>query len=1140
MKSRPKLNRLVRPGLALVLGLACASTLPAQVAVTSAPTPAQLAKYDKNKDGKLDAAELAAMQADEAKAAQAVAPKPEASEDAVQLSPFEVKAEDNGYMATNTMSGTRINSKLEDLGASITVVTKQQMMDTAALDINDIFLYEANTEGSDQFTDAITESQGRVQDLSQLNPNQSNRVRGIGGGDFGGGNSANLTTNGFATNGRIPINTYNLDSVEISRGPNSSLAGLGNAGGTVNLNQARGNLSRESSQFGFRVDSWDGRRANIDLNRPILKNKLAVHVSAVYEAKGFTRKPSEDIQKRQFVAFTYKPFQNTTLRGSFEAYRDSRRTPNSVTPRDMVTEWMAFGSPTWDPTTQTVHYADGRSIVAGNNDALLPDQLRLDTTQYSRPSMYIDNNQMVLWTPNRLSSNTTINGGLGTGGAQRILGSYTKLIVNRNTLYPLYTAPGISNKALYDWDNVNFAATNWNRDKAETYDFSIDQQFFHTRTQDLFGQAAWHIEDSDNYNRNLITETAFLYVDVNEKLLDGRVNPFFKRPYVTVWEPTINDRPEYNDNFRGSMVYRLDFTHNEGRWYRWLGSHTLQGYYETSRKTNHNSNFRESVADNHAWMNPANRGSGSATARVSYKYYVGDNQGYNSEIAPPRSGNIRGVYNFYYPLNPQGGVGNQNWVSEPADFEEIMVATSKTRTEVHTRGTSLQSSLLNDSVVTTIGLRKDEQRSRSTPGASVDSTTGYITTTNLNRWNAWGYREGDTKTYQFVVRPFRSLKFINNAAENGSAPVRFTSNFVRSLNFFYNTADSFKPANPALNLFGDLLPNPNGKTLEKGVSFNLFDSRLNARLTWYTTKQKDTRVSGGGSTAVGRIQSLENSNVSYSLDDWAYLRATEKLGPTATADQIVAEQYKIMQLPLNFFDQFQGFSTSDINDQKSQGMEWEMTYRPTNAWNIKFTGAKNETIDESLSKYTQQYIDMRMPVWTTLTDPATGLKWWDSTGASAWYNGQIATAQRLARANVGKPRTQIKKWSWALIANYTIPEGRFKNVKVGTSIRWQDKSTIGFLGAAPEPLSPTDPTPVIRNLDPDKPVYDPARASYDFLAAYQFRMFRGKVRANVQLNVRDAFAHKGLRAIGVNPDGQPYNFRILAGPQWILSSTFDL
>jgi hypothetical protein len=53
-------------------------------------------------------------------------------------------------------------------------------------------------------------------------------------------------------------------------------------------------------------------------------------------------------------------------------------------------------------------------------------------------------------------------------------------------------------------------------------------------------------------------------------------------------------------------------------------------------------------------------------------------------------------------------------------------------------------------------------------------------------------------------------------------------------------------------------------------------------------------------------------------------------------------------------------------------------------------------------------------------------------------------------------------------------------------------------------------------------------------------MFRGKVRANVQLNVRDAFAHKGLRAIGVNPDGQPYNFRILAGPQWILSSTFDL
>src|SRR5207302_1611108 len=69
-------------------------------------------------------------------------------EKVVTLSPFEVVSDNNGYYGANTMSGTRLNSKIEDLGASITVVTKQQMQDFALLDINDIFNYEAGTEGT--------------------------------------------------------------------------------------------------------------------------------------------------------------------------------------------------------------------------------------------------------------------------------------------------------------------------------------------------------------------------------------------------------------------------------------------------------------------------------------------------------------------------------------------------------------------------------------------------------------------------------------------------------------------------------------------------------------------------------------------------------------------------------------------------------------------------------------------------------------------------------------------------------------------------------------------------------------------------------------------------------------------------------
>ncbi len=95
----------------------------------------------------------------------------------VQLSPFEVNAENKGYYAANTMAGTRIGSKLEDLGASITVVTKEQMTDFAMLDINDIFNYEASTEGTGNYTAFSFNRNGQPTSDAQLNP-QSGRIQG--------------------------------------------------------------------------------------------------------------------------------------------------------------------------------------------------------------------------------------------------------------------------------------------------------------------------------------------------------------------------------------------------------------------------------------------------------------------------------------------------------------------------------------------------------------------------------------------------------------------------------------------------------------------------------------------------------------------------------------------------------------------------------------------------------------------------------------------------------------------------------------------------------------------------------------------------------------------------------------------------
>lgn len=155
-------------------------------------------------------------------------PEPEkkpdtAKEAAIVLTPFTVNtSKDKGYFAENTLAGSRLNTNLADLAASITVVTKQQMDDTASLDINDVFKYEASTEGSSSYTPSITD-RGTAKDSiagysfgnngdSSTNA-QANRVRGLAAPD--------AAINNFPTNNRIPFDSYNTQSVEITRGPNS-------------------------------------------------------------------------------------------------------------------------------------------------------------------------------------------------------------------------------------------------------------------------------------------------------------------------------------------------------------------------------------------------------------------------------------------------------------------------------------------------------------------------------------------------------------------------------------------------------------------------------------------------------------------------------------------------------------------------------------------------------------------------------------------------------------------------------------------------------------------------------------------------------------------------------------------------------
>ncbi len=1153
--------------LAAQLGLAALAFGQQAAAIDSRAE--QLAKYDKNKNGVLDPDELKAMQADQAKsrgASEAPAGLGDTNSP-IQLSPFEVVADTNGYFASNTLSGTRLNSKIEDLGASITVVTKQQLLDTAAVDINDVFQYEANTEGTKQYTESSVDFQGRTTDSVQQEPYTSNRIRGL--------SSANIAIDGFSSTSRIPFDSYNIDSIEISRGANSILAGLGNTGGTANINQGRANLTRDSSTLLFRGDNWGGYRTQLDLNRPIFRDKLALRISGLYDSKGFRRKPSADIQRRQFGALTYKPFSGTTISGSFENFKEFRRTPNAATPTDMVTEWLNNGRPTWDPVTWTAHTSSGASLgqfVANNENGLLPTGLGQDTFYQNFPALFIGpDGRVALYTVNRLQPPT--NGGaintaawVGTGTSfseARLMTTYSNIARFRNTgsgsLNPLDSLVSVSNRNIYDYENINIVAPNFRDDKAKSYQLKMDQRLFETPLQQGYAQVAWRREDSDSYDHSPLTDTTNIYIDVNERLLDGTTNPFFLHPYTNAIQKTYTRKPILNDTVRGQFSYQLDLPKSGNEWLNKLGRHQASGYYEKNDKVESTYNYRELVTSDEAWVTLTNR-YGTNHAATNDRFYLGDAQGSNVDYAPAQWDLPSGAYTFHYaPVVTAANVAGTTPV--PATFVDKSVTLAgdafggltRKRTELITRSASLQSFFWDNRVVTVLGWREDRQRYRSTANAVIDPTTGLGNDSNYFNWQPWTYRQGPTKTYQAVFRPFSQRQFTETMRGKGGVS-NFVGNFLEAFQLHYNYSNSFRPADPAVNLYGTDLDNPNGRNREYGFSFHLTD-KLITKINWYETTEVGARTTTLA-PVIRIIRQIElapagAASTSYtnpdtnSFEGFARQIINQSMPNGSLADKETA-LYNLVGLPYGYYDQQRNANASDVNNTQSKGVEIELNYNPSRALRFKFTAAQNRARDTSQAQVTRAFLAARLPYWTdlvrsnipganlgkpffSLVNPTLGV----NAQYPGLYRSQVDGNIKLADANDGKQRLQTAEWAWNALANYSFTEGRFNGLSLGAAVHWTGRRSIGYYGIA-------NSSGIYDQLDPNRPVYQPEVASYDFSAAYKLKLFKDRVRTTLQINVKDAFAHRGLTATKFNPEGYAANFRIKDGSQWVFTTSFDL
>ncbi|ACB77552.1 TonB-dependent receptor plug [Opitutus terrae PB90-1] len=965
--------------------------------------------------------------------AQQAASTPAQPEDdeVIVLSPFDVVSDTKGYYSANTMSGTRFNTKLADLASSVTVMTKAQMNDFAMIDANDIFLYAANTEGTGTYTDYTLDRNGSIGDNVQANPTGANRVRGIA--------PANVSLSNFETMNRVPVDSVEVESVEISRGPNANVFGLGNPSGTINLVPTAAILTRDRVSAEARADSYGGWRTSLDVNQVLIKNKLAVRFSGVFQQDEFEREPSGVKTERYKGMIKYRPFKNTTITGSIGYYHAYGNRPNAIPPRDNLSYWIASGKPTWDPVTMTVYLNDAPvgTYTANNYNGPYFTSAYLGN---NRNQMFIDRDGLVYWSAPQIVTNATNPTANAVG--QRYLqpaaaaGPTFSGTAPRPFDQPLFnTTPTVSDKSIYDWSSINLSSPNSFWDKTTTSLFQIDQIILDTPMQTLAAQAAFFREESERWTNNVLGtindngQSGQLTVDINRRLLDGSPNPFYLRPYVASDRPRMQYNPQKWDTTRGQLAYRLNLT-DQDNLLKWLGWFQITGYGEYKYRMNRQYSWRDAMISPVSWI-PAGTYVGSQSSPSGsppnlaittglQRYYVGDTNGNNVDYAPATTFENNQTYPFVWVSRTGSGTAAAPYVftshtdniligPAAADKSGRFSGDFNSKTTLKTAGVVGQSHLFNDRLITTVGWRNDSLWTKlgnpGNPRNAVFQADGITFNHDvIDHWDANYFKNGGhTTNVQFVVRPFTGMSWVNQLQQNGRGG-QFLSELLNGLSVNSNKSNSFLPTNPAQDLNKNLLPNTTGTDKSWGLGLSLFGDKLQIRATRYDNKQTNAQTNDM-STMAGRVLRMDfpvvgagsptgSHNLYYNAQRWVTWQ-----NPGWSTAQVEAEVERQTGLSAENRDYYSNASpgigaTTDI---RSTGTEIEINYNPTNFWTVAASITKTKSVNTNVSRALVDWIETRRDIWTSIVDPSIT----DANAADEGNPGKLWWKHRYTQLAVG-------------------------------------------------------------------------------------------------------------------------------------------
>ena len=209
-----------------------------------------------------------------------------------------------GYLARGTSTATKTNTPILDIPQSITILTKQQLDDRGSLSVQQALTYVpgVTVTGGEGNKDAIV-------------------IRGQS-------TSADFFRDGVRDDAEYYRDLYNIQAVEVLKGPTALIFGRGGGGGIVNrvTKKADGQTIREiETSFG----SFGRKRVTIDFGQ-MISDTFAVRFNALYENSYGFRNFFQLERYGVNPAITWKPQQNTFVTLSYEHFRDWRTNDRGI------------------------------------------------------------------------------------------------------------------------------------------------------------------------------------------------------------------------------------------------------------------------------------------------------------------------------------------------------------------------------------------------------------------------------------------------------------------------------------------------------------------------------------------------------------------------------------------------------------------------------------------------------------------------------------------------------------------------------------------------------------------------------------------------------------------------------------------